>query len=344
MAQATDSSSNGGSKLTSTHYEGTEKLLEVWFGPVQGGTKKDTHDLRNIPRDNLIDKILTPVRCEIVSVSSNEDQTAYVLSESSMFISKRRFILKTCGTTTLLKAIEPLMKLAKDFCEYKVLDIFYSRKNFFRPELQDTPHRTFDNEVAYLDSLFEGGAAYVLGRVNGECWYLYTLDCPSAVMEPDQTLEILMTHLDESTMSLFQNTTGRNVKDTTRESGIATLLPDCDINDFLFEPCGYSMNGLLPNNGYMTIHITPEKEFSYVSFETNAEMENYGELVKRVVSTFNPGRFCLTLFTNKAAKCGSSLDALKEVLLKEYNRQDRQFSEFSNYDLTFAHYIREKRP
>ena len=32
-------------------------------------------------------------------------------SESSMFVSERRFILKTCGTTTLLLAIEPLLKL-----------------------------------------------------------------------------------------------------------------------------------------------------------------------------------------------------------------------------------------
>lgn len=32
-----------------------------------------------------------------------------------MFISKSRFILKTCGTTTLLYAIEPLIALVQDF-------------------------------------------------------------------------------------------------------------------------------------------------------------------------------------------------------------------------------------
>ena len=32
-----------------------------------------------------------------------------------MFISENRFILKTCGTTTLLYAIEPLITLVQDF-------------------------------------------------------------------------------------------------------------------------------------------------------------------------------------------------------------------------------------
>ena len=41
-----------------------------------------------------------------------------------------------------------------------------------------------------MHSNISGGAAYVLGRMNGECWYLYTLDKPGAVQEPDQTLEI----------------------------------------------------------------------------------------------------------------------------------------------------------
>ena len=33
-----------------------------------------------------------------------------------MFVSERRFILKTCGTTTRLLAIEPLLKLVTVEC------------------------------------------------------------------------------------------------------------------------------------------------------------------------------------------------------------------------------------
>ena len=44
-------------------------------------------------------------------------------SESSMFVTKRRFILKTCGTTTLLLAIEPLLKLVKEECGFDTVAV-----------------------------------------------------------------------------------------------------------------------------------------------------------------------------------------------------------------------------
>jgi len=40
-----------------------------------------------------------------------------------MFLSKYRFILKTCGTTTLLHAIKPIMALAKEKCGFDVVEV-----------------------------------------------------------------------------------------------------------------------------------------------------------------------------------------------------------------------------
>lgn len=54
----------------------------------------------------------------------------------------------------------------------------------------------------------------------------------------------------------------------------------------------------------MTIHITPEPEFSYVSFETNMPAASYREIITKVLDTFHPGKFVITVFTNEvSAKC-----------------------------------------
>lgn len=53
-----------------------------------------------------------------------------------MFVSKRRWILKTCGTTTPLQCLEPMLAMAEKIGFHDVGDLFYSRKNFKRPDLQ----------------------------------------------------------------------------------------------------------------------------------------------------------------------------------------------------------------
>ena len=49
---------------------------------------------------------------------------------------------------------------------------------------------------------------------------------------------------------------------------------------------------------YFTIHITPEPSCSYVSFETNAQVCNYAELVKKLLNIFKPGQFIFTFCAN----------------------------------------------
>lgn len=51
----------------------------------------------------------------------------------------------------------------------------------------------------------------------------------------------------------------------------------------------------------MTIHITPEPECSYVSFESNVAASNYVDLIARVIKLFQPGRFVVTIFANKVS-------------------------------------------
>ena len=62
-------------------------------------------------RRKELEWMLSKVKCSIISATRNDQVDAYVLSESSMFVSQRRFILKTCGTTTPLQIIDDVSKV-----------------------------------------------------------------------------------------------------------------------------------------------------------------------------------------------------------------------------------------
>lgn len=54
-----------------------------------------------------------------------------------MFVSKRRFILKTCGTTLLLQALVPLLELAREYCGFDAIEVTVTQQHHscFRSEL-----------------------------------------------------------------------------------------------------------------------------------------------------------------------------------------------------------------
>ncbi|EGV96571.1 S-adenosylmethionine decarboxylase proenzyme [Cricetulus griseus] len=159
-----------------------------------------------------------------------------------------------------------------------------------KPSHQGYPHRNFQEEIEFLNAIFPNGAAYCSGSMNSDCWYFYTLDFPESqvINQPDQTLEILMSELDPAVMDQFYMKDSVTAKDVTRESGIRDLIPGSVIDATLFNPCGYSMNRMKSDGTYWTIHITPEPEFSYASFETNLN-QTYDDLIRKVVKVFKPG-------------------------------------------------------
>lgn len=126
---------------------------------------------------------------------------AYLLSESSMFVFPHKIILKTCGTTTLLSGLPRMLEIAAVVAGFPhsvanlvkgtataamPYRVFYSRKNFLFPDRQRGPHRSWRDEVKSLDRLFLGGSAYMIGKMNGEHWYLYLTE-PNTILTPPAT-------------------------------------------------------------------------------------------------------------------------------------------------------------
>jgi S-adenosylmethionine decarboxylase len=77
---------------------------------------------------------------------SNDHIDSYVLSESSLFVYSHKIILKTCGTTTLLMCLEPLIEYTTAL-GMKIEWVAYTRKDFQRPGQQHFPHREPMEEV-----------------------------------------------------------------------------------------------------------------------------------------------------------------------------------------------------
>lgn len=153
-----------------------------------------------------------------------------------------------------------------------------------------------------------------------------------------------MMDLDPEKMKWFWKDICPTAAEATKNSGIDRLIPDMMIDDFQFDPCGYSMNGLMRSvpGGYMTIHITPEPEFSYVSFETNVPHKSYKDLISRVVATFGPKQFVLTFFAS--VENGGRIDiedgecSVPQYI--DYDVDDVQICRLQGYDLTYALYNR----
>lgn len=78
-----------------------------------------------------------------------------------MFVFDFRLILKTCGSTMPLRALKRFLKLARRYCNRnEVIEVFYSHKNFMRPDRQPKPHQEFNDEAKYLDRYFQGDHFY----------------------------------------------------------------------------------------------------------------------------------------------------------------------------------------
>ena len=162
----------------------------------------------------------------------------------------------------------------------------------------------------------------------------------------------------------------------SESSGLADVYPpskypDARIDAYLFTPCGFSANGVIPApdgpdaTHYFTVHVTPEPNCSYASFETNVPSKQTGretaDVIEQVVNIFKPGRFSVTLFEGKkpvdddiddddpGTEAAQRIRALTRKIgrknsrmdhIRGYRRVDRIVHDLEGYELVFKYYER----
>lgn len=317
-------------------FEGPEKTLEVCFKPGIGNAK----GLRALGRAHL-DQMCKRARCTILSKMSNDHLDAYVLSESSLFVYRCKVLIKTCGTTTLLRCIAYLLQVAGRGLGMELEWCGYSRKNFTFPGDQLYPHSSFEQELQYLKSHEHlsarlNGSGYVLGPVTGDHWFVYVADKYDRpdFTATDRIINIMMFDMHpESAANFVREDEEEGVKLSAREaghamtvrSGVADLVPGAQVDACAFEPCGYSMNAI-QFDSYYTIHVTPEDHCSYASFETNNPYRSYRSIINNVLNVFRPRRFVLTMMADEAG--------LKTILENPFEAQSVTIPKFASYNRT----------
>jgi len=183
----------------------------------------------------------------------------------------------------------------------KIETVFFSHQNYVFPERQPAPHHDIATEAEYLRQFFHGELKTLGSMEDGSHWSLFTNNRDGAhfpVNHSLHSLEIMMSNLDKDVMKLFHYTEGDTTPQLLTRTGICNILLGCDqVDGYLFKPWGFSMNAL-KDDVYVTIHVTPEDEGSYVSYETNLSfgcLDSLRSTIRNVLDVFKPGKFCLVM-------------------------------------------------
>jgi S-adenosylmethionine decarboxylase len=178
------------------------------------------------------------IGCNILSMITNEYYDIYLLSESILLVSNNTILIKTCGTTSPLNILSIINKNIKS--------INYSHPTFLKlkeqPLIYTNPNYIINYINEYTEQYLEYNKLLFLNMISNKIDINYN--------------EIIIWDFIWSDNFI---------------SMIKKYLLGWKIDDYIFEPQGYSLNGCYKDK-YITIHSTPNEECSYMSIETNYDL------------------------------------------------------------------------
>jgi S-adenosylmethionine decarboxylase len=296
-------------------FEGSEKKLEMIIEPSRPSLRSWG--------DEVWAEVVAQAQAQILSKISSDHCDAYLLSESSLFVWDDRLTMITCGQTTLVQAA---LDVYKRLDRSGVRTLIYERKNEYLPQLQ---HSDFFKDIEVLRSVVPG-KAFRFGDADEHHLYLFHMDNQYTPGAKDTTLEVLMYDLQGVANQVF-NCSGMTTDEIRSRTKVDQILPGFEVDDFVFDPCGYSLNAL-KGNTYFTIHVTPQEVSPYVSFETNIKMEeSYLPLIRRVLEVFQPTCFDTVIF------CPNSLAPFE---MKGFQQKTVVQEDLAcGYNVNFSHFF-----
>ena len=208
--------------------------------------------------------VVASANAEIISTMSNDFCDAYLLSESCLFVWDDRFLMLTCGTTTLVDAV---ILFTEKLGRATIASASYQRKSEYLSHLQTS---CFTNDVLRLRKSL-AGAAYRIGHLDTHHHYIFTADSIQSGGVIQSNRELMMYHI-KGAIADYLRSDKQSCQGIRDILALERVFANFTFDDHLFDPCGYSINGLCGDK-YMTIHITPQEESSYVSIETNANFK-----------------------------------------------------------------------
>ncbi|REL35080.1 adenosylmethionine decarboxylase [Thalassotalea euphylliae] len=258
-------------------FEGSEKKAEILVNP-------NTLNLLTDIDNEFWAALVNCCHAQILSSIENEHCKAFLLSESSLFVWHDRMLILTCGVTQLINSVDYFVKhQGKD----AITHLIYQRKNEYFAQAQPS---CFGDDIKLLASHFPG-KAYRFGEMDSHHNYVFHLDNDFVADKSDKTYELLAYQISEQAS---QHLTQPNLsaEDIRAYLKIDKLLPGFAIDDFVFEPYGYSLNAI-KGREYLTIHVTPQADSSYISFESNL---NLVALAPQILAVLAPASFDLMSF------------------------------------------------
>lgn len=302
-------------------FEGIEKKFEVLIS--------DSHPSFRDRGEAFWEGVVRRSNATILSRVTNEYGTAYLLSESSLFVYDRQVIMITCGRTTL---VDSLLEVLDHVDLDQVRSVIYERKNENFPGMQLSD---FTADARRLAARVPG-QSLLFGDPHDHHLWVFHLDRPHTPERGDQTLELLMYGLEPEVGELFMNRRESSEEIIHRRTGLDSMLPGFTVDDHLFDPFGYSLNAIR-GRSYYTVHVTPQDPGSYASFETNHPLEpgELRHLLARTVSVFNPERFDVILFENE-------IDLSPLAVTYRLGQEARRRLD-CGYEVRFFHFVRGDR-